>query len=154
MIYAPSEDFRSACAYIQSLMRIFAVHIKKHAVLRFPVSALERLWPDSAGTQTDLILVGRTCHFVVFSCSVSVSIAYQPTSFFSGSSKYCLRSTSVSPGLGVTRIGSLGQFRHPSFKAWGGAGRHVNNKLFQAKQAHRSRSMTKPTKWPVRPAKT
>ena len=47
MAIAPSEDTDQP-AHPPSLIRVFAVHLKKHWVLSYPLSALRRLWSDWA----------------------------------------------------------------------------------------------------------
>ena len=47
MAIAPNEDTDQP-AHPPSLIRVFAVHLKKHWVLSYPLSALQRLWSDWA----------------------------------------------------------------------------------------------------------
>ena len=55
MICAPSEDSDQP-RHPPSLIRVFVVHMKKHWVLIYPLSALRRLWSDWVGAQADLSL--------------------------------------------------------------------------------------------------
>ena len=57
---APSEDSDQP-GHLPSLIRVFAVRMKKLWVLSYPLSAQRRLWSDWADAQT-----GRTCHAVGF----------------------------------------------------------------------------------------
>ena len=49
-----------------SLIRVFAVHMKKAWVLSYPLSAQRRLWSDWADAQADLSLRWVHSHFVGF----------------------------------------------------------------------------------------
>ena len=50
-----------------SLIRAFAVHLRKAMILSYPLSALRRLWSDWTDAQADLSLRwAHTCHFVGF----------------------------------------------------------------------------------------
>ena len=49
-----------------SLIRVFAVRMKKHWVLIYPLSAQRGLWSDWADVQTDLSLRWSHTHFVGF----------------------------------------------------------------------------------------
>ena len=49
-----------------NLIRVFAVRVKKHWVLRYPLSAQRRLWADWADAQADLSLRWAHSHFVGF----------------------------------------------------------------------------------------
>ena len=49
-----------------SLIRVFAVRMKKAWILSYPLSALRRLWTDWADTQADLSLRWAHTHFVGF----------------------------------------------------------------------------------------
>ena len=49
-----------------SLIRVFAVHMKKAWVLSYPLSAQRRLWSDWANAQADLSLRWAHTHFVGF----------------------------------------------------------------------------------------
>ena len=49
-----------------SLIRVFAVHMKKAWVLRYPLSAQRRLWSDWVDAQADLSLCWAHTHFVGF----------------------------------------------------------------------------------------
>ena len=55
MACAPSEDSDQP-GHLPSLIRVFAVRMKKHRVLSYPWSALRRLWSDQADAQADLSL--------------------------------------------------------------------------------------------------
>ena len=65
IICAPSEDSDQP-RHPPSLIRVFAVRIKKHWVLSYPLSALQRLWSDWADAQADLSLRWAQSHFVGF----------------------------------------------------------------------------------------
>ena len=49
-----------------SLIRVFAVRMKKAWVLSYPLSAQRRLWSDWADAQADLSLRWAYSHFVDF----------------------------------------------------------------------------------------
>ena len=49
-----------------SLIRVFAVHLKKACVLSYPLSAQRRLWSDWANAQADLNLCWATVIFCWF----------------------------------------------------------------------------------------
>ena len=49
-----------------SLIRVFAVHMKKPWVLSYPLSVQRRLWSDWADSQADLSLGWAHTHFVGF----------------------------------------------------------------------------------------
>ena len=57
-----------------SLIRVFAVHMKKAWVLSYPLSAQRRLWSDWADAQADLSLRWAHTHFVGFVTSWLISI--------------------------------------------------------------------------------
>ena len=62
---APSEDSDQP-GHPPSLIRVFAVHMKKAWVLSYPLSAQQRLWSDWADAQGDLSLRSAHTHFVGF----------------------------------------------------------------------------------------
>ena len=62
---APSEDTDQP-GHPPSLIRVFAVHMKKAWVLSYPLSAQRRLWSDWADAQTDLSLRWAHSHLVGF----------------------------------------------------------------------------------------
>ena len=49
-----------------TLIRVFAVRMKKAWVLSYPLSAQQKLWSDWADAQIDLSLRWCKCHFVGF----------------------------------------------------------------------------------------
>ena len=57
---------RSACASASSLIRVFAVRMKKAWILSYPLSKRRRLWSDWADAQADLSLRWAHSHFVGF----------------------------------------------------------------------------------------
>ena len=59
---APSKDSDQT----GQMIRVFAVHMKKHWVLSYPLSAQWRLWSDWADAQADLSLRWTHTHFVGF----------------------------------------------------------------------------------------
>ena len=65
MVCAPSEDSDQP-GHLPSLIRIFAVRIKKAWVLSYPLSAQQRLWSDWAAAQADLSLSWALSHIVGF----------------------------------------------------------------------------------------
>ena len=65
MACAPSEDTDQTW-HPPSLIRVFAVHMKKAWVLSYPLSAQRRLWSDWADAQADLSLCWAHSHFVGF----------------------------------------------------------------------------------------
>ena len=62
---APSEDSDQP-GHPSSLIRVFAVRMKKPWVLSYPSSAQRRLWSDWADVQADLSLGWAHSHFVGF----------------------------------------------------------------------------------------
>ena len=62
---APSEDSDQP-GHSPSLIRVFAVRMKKPWVLSYPLSAQHRLWSDWADAQPDLSLLRARTHFVGF----------------------------------------------------------------------------------------
>ena len=62
---APSEDLDQP-GHPPSLIRVFAVRMKKAWVLSYPLSAQRRLWSDWADAQADLSLLWAHSHFVGF----------------------------------------------------------------------------------------
>ena len=65
MAGAPSEDSDQP-GHPPSLIRVFAVCMKKAWILSYPLSAQRRLWPDCADAQADLSLRRAHRHFVNF----------------------------------------------------------------------------------------
>ena len=77
---APSED-SDQLGHLPSLIRVFALRMKKAWILSYPISAQRRFWSDWAeGRMPRLIWVfaGRTCQFVGFVMSrlISSAISY------------------------------------------------------------------------------
>ena len=62
---APSEDWDQP-GHQPSLIRVFAVRMKKVWVLSYPLSAQRRLWSDWVDAQADLSLRWAHTHFVGF----------------------------------------------------------------------------------------
>ena len=62
---APSEDSDQP-GHPLSLIRVFAVRVKKSWVLSYPLSARRRLWSDWTDAQADLSLRWAHSHFVGF----------------------------------------------------------------------------------------
>ena len=65
MVCAPSEDSDQP-GHPPSLIRVFAVRMKKHWILSYPLIAQRRLWSDWADAQADLSLRWAHSHFVGF----------------------------------------------------------------------------------------
>ena len=65
MACAPSEDSDQP-GHSPSLIKVFAVHMKKAWVLSYPLSAQRRIWSDWADAQADLSLCWVHSHFVGF----------------------------------------------------------------------------------------
>ena len=65
MACPPSEDSDQP-GHPPSLMRVFAVRMKKASVLSYPLSAQRRLWSNWADAQADLSLRWAHSHFVGF----------------------------------------------------------------------------------------
>ena len=63
---APSEDSDQQPGHQPSLIRVFAVRMKKSWVLSYPVSAHRRLWSGWADAKVDLSLRWEYSHFVGF----------------------------------------------------------------------------------------
>ena len=70
---APSRDSDQP-GHPPSLIRVFAVRMKKLWVLNYPLSAQRRLWSDWADAQADLSLRWAHTHFVVLSWCGSNSL--------------------------------------------------------------------------------
>ena len=70
---APSKDSDQP-GHPPSLIRVFAVHMKKAWVLSYPLSAQRRLWSDWVDAQADLSLRWAHTHFVGFVMSWLISI--------------------------------------------------------------------------------
>ena len=64
MACAPSEESDQP-GHPPSLIRVFAIRLKKTWILSYPLSAQRRLWSDWADAPI-WVFVGRTCHFVGF----------------------------------------------------------------------------------------
>ena len=62
-----------------SLIRVFAVGMKKHRVLSYPLSAQRRFWSDCADAQADLSLRWVHTHFVGFVTTTSFFTGWQLT---------------------------------------------------------------------------
>ena len=62
---APSKDSDQP-GHLPSLIRVFAVRMKKAWVLSYPLSSQQRLWSDWADAQADLSLCWAHSHFVGF----------------------------------------------------------------------------------------
>ena len=65
MAYAPSEDSEQP-GHLPSLIRVFAVRMKKAWVLSYSLSTQRRLWSDWVDAQADLSLRWAHDHFVCF----------------------------------------------------------------------------------------
>ena len=70
--YAPSEDSDQP-GHLPSLIRVFAVRMKKAWVLSYPLSVQRWLWSDWADAQADLSLRWAHSHFVGFIMSLLTS---------------------------------------------------------------------------------
>ena len=70
---APSEDSGQP-GHQPSLIRVFAVSMKKSWVLSYPLSAQRRLWSDWAGAQLIWVFAGRTLILLVLSCRGSYKL--------------------------------------------------------------------------------
>ena len=71
-VCARSEDSDQS-GHPPSLIRVFAVRMKKHWALSYPLSAQRRLWSDWADAQADLSLRWAHTHFVGFVMSRLIS---------------------------------------------------------------------------------
>ena len=65
MICAPSKDSDQP-GHPPSLIRVFAVRMKKPWVLSYPLSAQQRLWQTGRTPRLIWVFAWRTCHFVGF----------------------------------------------------------------------------------------
>ena len=61
----PSEDWDQP-AHLPSLIRVFAVRMKKPRALSYLLSAQQKLWSDWRDAQTDWVFAGCTLYFVCF----------------------------------------------------------------------------------------
>ena len=75
---APSEDSDQP-GHPPSLIRVFAVRMKKAWVLSYPLSAQRRLWSDWADAQADLSLRWAHTHFVGFVMSWLICLSQIPS---------------------------------------------------------------------------
>ena len=64
--YCASNEDSDQPGHPPSLIRVFAVRMKKAWVLSYPLCAQRRLWSDWADAQADLSLRWAHCHFVGF----------------------------------------------------------------------------------------
>ena len=62
-----------SAGHLPSLIRVFAVRMKKAWILGYPLSAQRRLWSDLANSQADLSLRWAYTHFVGFVMSRLIS---------------------------------------------------------------------------------
>ena len=76
--------------HLPSLIRIFAVCMKKPWVLSYPLSARQRLWSDWVDAQADLSLRWAHTHFVGFVTRRLNCISYRSICFIKWLSKVCL----------------------------------------------------------------
>ena len=76
---APSKDSDQP-GHPPSLIRVFAVHMKKAWVLSSPLNAQRRLWSDWADAQADLSL--RWAHSFCWFCHVVAHFNLSPLSCF------------------------------------------------------------------------
>ena len=83
MACVPSEDSDQP-GHPPSLIRIFAVHMKKAWVLSYQLSAQRRLWSDWADAQADLSSLGAHAILLVLSCRGSNKLS-PPGAVLSGS---------------------------------------------------------------------
>ena len=67
---APSKDSDQP-GHLPSLIRVFAVRMKKAWVLSYPLSAQQRLWSDCANAQVIWVFAGLTLILLVLSCCSS-----------------------------------------------------------------------------------
>ena len=83
---APSEDSDQP-GHPPSLIRVFAVRMKKAWVLTYLLRAQRRLWSEWADAQADLSLRWAHIHFVGFVMSrlILCQMIFQPTSSVNGS---------------------------------------------------------------------
>ena len=93
---APSEDSDQP-GHPPSLIRVFAVRMKKNWVLSYPLSTLRRLWSDLADAQADLSLCWVHMPFCWFCHAVAHLISVATTPYRNGAVdfKHCV------PGRGV-----------------------------------------------------
>ena len=109
MACASSEDSDQP-GHPPSLIRIFAVRMKKHWDLSHPLSSLGRLWSDWAGAQADLCLRWSFywfCHEVAHMSYIMRKpvFAMHPCSLISAFLVRCL--DSIIPVLAKSKISSL-----------------------------------------------
>ena len=76
MACAPSEDSDQP-GHLPSLIRVFAVRMKKGWALSYPLSSQRILWSDWANAQADLSLRWAHCHFVGFDMRRLISLHYR-----------------------------------------------------------------------------
>ena len=74
---APSEDSDQP-GHLPSLIRVFAVRMKKAWVLSYPLSAQRRLWSDWVDAEADLSLHWAHIHFVGFDMSWLICVGASP----------------------------------------------------------------------------
>ena len=132
---APCEDSDQP-GHPPSLIRVFPVHMKKAWVLSYPLSAQRRLWSDWADAQADLNLHWAHSHFVGFIVSWLTYI----------NSKGSCESVNPQCHQDLHCYHTQWNWRKPDKHPYPWPFRMVVH-------VHMSCSMTKPTKWHVRPAK-
>ena len=86
----PQCDKTNKMACLPSLIRVFAVRIKKAWVLSYPLSAQRRLWSDWMDAQADLSLRWAHSHFFCFvkRWLMCFCIWWIPTALFYGNYSY------------------------------------------------------------------
>ena len=128
----PSEDSDQP-GHPPSLIRVFAVHMKKAWVLNYPLSAQRRLWSDWADAQADLSLhwvyTHWFCHVVAhFYYSAFLKVAYYYYHYY----YYCctvaklergwvcveLLPTRCSAGMGPWFMVSSGEVEDQTYDPW------------------------------------
>ena len=122
---APSEDSAQP-GHPPSLIRVFAVRMKKAGVLSHPQSEQQRLWSDWADAQADLSLRWAHTHFVGFVMSRLIWFQW-----------------SIIPRGAISKLSWL--LAHVAEQlTWS---HYSEGRLSLLYVAHMSRLMTLPTKW-------
>ena len=130
---APSED-SDRPGHPPSLIRVFAVRMKKDWVLSYPLSAQRRLWSDWVDAQADLSLRWAHSHFVGFVMLRLIRCGYS------------LESPQQKLFLNYHYIWQLAEAGSSPYIRWPTGG-------IQEPKIKLSHHMTKPKKWSVHQAK-
>ena len=149
MACAPSADSDQTGrtpGHPPSLIRVFAVRMKKPWVLSYALSAHRRLWSDWTDAQADLSLRWALCHFLGF---VMRRLEWYVESYVATGmliAAYSVKTRGVWIVMTTANLFIFATFARKEY-----SGKYISAKH---RYYHMSRSTIKPTTWPVRSAKT